>query len=232
MGTFVVILVSLAGCVSPTSSPATSSEKIDFAVDHIEESERTIATIGLLSGKASWKDVTILWNGKAYAFGPAASLAERWFQVAGRKDASDRIENGDKVSLPAAGLGTVKFVESLTGRTITMYDAMIPDNRRPATPLLMEPTNGATGVTLTPAWRWGDVLDPSGTSYTLEWSIDPLFTIPMSASKTRLTTPMWSAEPGDKLGEGQTYYWRVAAADGAGNVGAWSEVWSFTTAGA
>ncbi|MBI4394104.1 MAG: hypothetical protein HY556_09970 [Euryarchaeota archaeon] len=229
-GPCIGLLVVLGGCVSPAGNVGNAAKDIGFALTHVEESERTIATLSGVTGEATWADVNILWNGKVYKFGAVASYTERWFQVEGRKDASAPIENGDKVAILAAGLGTVQFMEANSNRVIASYETMIPDNKKPLAPVPVEPANGASGVSLTPAWQWTQVADPSGVSYTLEWSLDPLFTIPLTTSKSRLTAPTSDTEPSEKLRDGQTYYWRVAATDGAGNQGAWSEAWSFATA--
>ncbi len=64
-------------------------------------------------------------------------------------------------------------------------------------------------------FRWEDVSDPSGVTYTLELGTN-IKVWPPTAIKSGLTTPtcIIRLEPG-------TYYWRVKAIDGAGNESGW-----------
>lgn len=97
------------------------------------------------------------------------------------------------------------------------------DSTQPPTPNLSSPANGAyTGSA--PTLDWTDVSDFSGVTYTVQVDNDAGFgSIDRQASG--LASSTWAVSPA--LPDG-TWYWRARAVDGAGNLGAWSSVWSFT----
>lgn len=100
------------------------------------------------------------------------------------------------------------------------------DNTPPHTPSLISPTNGASMTDNTPLFDWSDVTDPSGVTYDLSIARDGGF-VSIVLSKNGLTASTYTLTPAEALVAGK-YYWRVRAVDGAGNVGSWSENWSFT----
>ena len=99
-----------------------------------------------------------------------------------------------------------------------------PDNIPPPAPSLVSPDNEAVTTDNTPTFTWTSVSDPSGVTCTLQYSTNSTFgtgTITV-ASITNNTYAVLSALPDN------TYYWRVRATDGVGNVGGWSCIWHFT----
>jgi hypothetical protein len=100
------------------------------------------------------------------------------------------------------------------------------DNTLPPTPSLILPTNGASMTDNTPLFDWSDVSDPSGVTYDLSIARDAGF-VSTALLKNDITTSTYALIPAEALEPGE-YYWRVRAVDGAGNVGLWSENWSFT----
>jgi len=100
------------------------------------------------------------------------------------------------------------------------------DTTPPPTPLLISPTNGANITDNTPPLDWSDVSDPSGVTYDVSIAGDAGF-VSIVLQKTGLTASAYELTSAEALAAG-TYYWRARAVDGAGNVGSWSENWSFT----
>lgn len=84
----------------------------------------------------------------------------------------------------------------------------------PPSPQLISPDNGTMTADNTPTFDWSDVYDPSGVTYDFE--IVNVFI------KVGLIQSSYTLEDSEALPDG-TYYWRVRAVDGAGNVGNWSE---------
>ncbi len=91
----------------------------------------------------------------------------------------------------------------------------------PSAPALAAPSNGATGVSTSPALSWN--ASAGAANYTVQVSTNPNFSSTVVNATTASTT--YSA-PG--LAGNTTYYWRVNAQNSAGTSG-WSAVWSFTT---
>jgi len=100
------------------------------------------------------------------------------------------------------------------------------DNTPPSTPSLVSPTNGANITDNTPPLDWSEVSDPSGVTYDVSIARDAGF-VSIVLQKTGLTASTYELTQAEALAAG-TYYWRARAVDGAGNVGSWSENWSFT----
>jgi hypothetical protein len=100
------------------------------------------------------------------------------------------------------------------------------DNTPPPTPSLISPTNGENMIDNTPLFNWSDVNDPSGVTYELSIANDAGF-VSIVLAKSGLTLSTYKLISDEALPAG-TYYWRIRAIDGAGNVGSWSENWSFT----
>lgn len=91
----------------------------------------------------------------------------------------------------------------------------------PAVPTLVEPSNGAKDVSASPVLDWSDV--DGATGYLLMVGTNTWFgtkVIDTTVSGTSSYTPTAALTPG-------TYYWKVAATNGAGTSN-WSPTWSFT----
>jgi len=100
------------------------------------------------------------------------------------------------------------------------------DNTPPSIPSLISPTNGASMIDNTPLFDWSDVSDSSGVTYDLSIARDAGF-VSTALLKNGITASTYTLISAEALVTGK-YYWRVRAVDGAGNVGSWSENWSFT----
>jgi hypothetical protein len=96
------------------------------------------------------------------------------------------------------------------------------DTRPPGTPWLIWPWNDMVIRDNTLLFVWFPVYDTSDVTYTLQVSAKPTFTNPIERSN--LTSIFYRLNI--MLPNG-TYYWRVRAVDGAGNVGNWSNAWRF-----
>jgi PGF-pre-PGF domain-containing protein len=100
------------------------------------------------------------------------------------------------------------------------------DNTPPPTPSLVLPANGANITDNTPLLDWFDVSDPSGVTYDIFIARDAGFAS-SALQKTGLAASTYELTPAEALAAG-AYYWCVRAVDGVGNIGSWSEDWSFT----
>ena len=93
----------------------------------------------------------------------------------------------------------------------------------PAAPMLISPTNGATGLVQPVTLTWNAV--SSAYCYTVQVSIDTAFSTAIAMTfttrDTRLQTP--------PLRYGTLHYWHVRALSSTGIAGSWSAEWSFTT---
>lgn len=101
----------------------------------------------------------------------------------------------------------------------------IMDTKVPPVPILLSPGVGAK-VGAEVHLDWGDVIDPSGVSYTLQLASDAGFTSIILERKGLLNSEYKVS--GDELAsaKGQVY-WRVQAVDGASNEGEWTPSGSF-----
>lgn len=93
----------------------------------------------------------------------------------------------------------------------------------PAAPTLVSPANGATSQALQPTFMWNAV--SGADSYSLEVATDAGFSN-VVITESGLTGTNYT--PTSDLNSVTTYYWRVQAANGAGN-SPYSTVYSFTT---
>ncbi len=100
------------------------------------------------------------------------------------------------------------------------------DEIPPPAPSPISPPNGTNITDNTPLLDWSDISDPSGVTYNLSIARDAGFGL-IALQKADLTASTYELTPAEALAIG-TYYWRAHAMDGVGNVGAWSEIWSFT----
>lgn len=131
-------------------------------------------------------------------------------------------------SVPAAPAG---------GHTILVTDgdntrqlAFTIESEPPSIPLSRLPADGAM-VSSRLAIDWSDAEDPSQpVSYTLEIASEPGFAAPL-LRKTGLFESQYNLSANETLKAGSQpviFFWRTRATDAAGNVGGWSEVWSFS----
>jgi len=100
-----------------------------------------------------------------------------------------------------------------------------PDNVPPPAPSLISPADGDNITDNTPFLDWSDVSDPSGVTYDLSIARDAGFTS-IVLQKDNPTASAYELTSAEALAV-DTYYWHVRGVDGAGNVGSWSENWSF-----
>jgi hypothetical protein len=92
-----------------------------------------------------------------------------------------------------------------------------------AAPVLISPSDGATGVSLSPTLMWN--ASSGATSYLREVATDSFFVSMVLSDTITSTSGLVNG-----LSNSMVYYWRVKAANGAGS-SAWSTVWDFTTVG-
>jgi hypothetical protein len=94
----------------------------------------------------------------------------------------------------------------------------------PSAPVLTSPSNGSTGVSLTPALTWNTVTYAE--TYRVQVSIDSLFGTPLwDTTGVAITS---ATVPAGKLTGLTKYYWRVNATNVTGTSG-WSTIWNFRT---
>jgi hypothetical protein len=92
-------------------------------------------------------------------------------------------------------------------------------------PVLVAPSNGATGVVTGPTLQWGTVT--GALTYAVQVSTSAAFAT-LTANQAGLTVASY---PITGLANGTTYYWEASATNGTGT-SVWSTVWSFTTGSA
>ncbi|UCD63461.1 MAG: discoidin domain-containing protein [Candidatus Zixiibacteriota bacterium] len=130
--------------------------------------------------------------------------------------------NGDYTRSP----DSVEMTAYYDGRTWLYYGASLvagPSCPPPPPPSLAGPSNGSSGLEepILLAWNSSSGAD----NYQVQVDDIPYFA---NQEVNQQTAGLTYSVTG--LAEGTTYYWRVRAADTCG-WGAWSQVWSFTTAG-
>ena len=92
-----------------------------------------------------------------------------------------------------------------------------------AAPVIISPSDGATGISTHPTLVWAQVAGAS--SYQVQLSSDRQFrTIVLEMTDVRETSVGLSS-----LTPKSDYYWRVRGADSTGGLSDWSVEWSFTT---
>jgi len=95
------------------------------------------------------------------------------------------------------------------------------DTETPAAPSLLEPADSSLTNDNTPTFRWTEVIDASGVTYTIQVDNDADFTSPevdVPGLTENAYTPSALAD--------ENFSWRVRAVDGANNVGDWSIIWT------
>lgn len=93
---------------------------------------------------------------------------------------------------------------------------------------LVSPANGNSTSDTTPSFDWDEAVDRSLVSYEIQADNGGSEFPSPEVNEAGLTTSDFT--PSGSLAAG-TYAWRVRATDAAGNVGAWSETFSFTITG-
>lgn len=94
----------------------------------------------------------------------------------------------------------------------------------PPAPMLLSPSNGATGASLTPNLDWGDATGAA--SYTVQVSTNSGFSSTV-VNQSGLTSSGYTV-PNGVLNNGTMYYWRANATNNIGT-SSWSSVFNFTT---
>lgn len=90
------------------------------------------------------------------------------------------------------------------------------DHTPPSPPILLLPTDNRITNDPTPAFSWEDDPAEASLDYSLLVSLDTLFPAG-PATQTYTVTNQWTLEPGDPLPDGIPVFWKVLAADAAGN---------------
>lgn len=101
----------------------------------------------------------------------------------------------------------------------------------PETPILLEPADGATNVSLTPTLRASAFDHPEELAHvSSQWQVDVAedFSDPVWDSG-QVAASVQTIVPADRLAHEVTYHWRVRYRDAAGQWSPWSGAFSFTT---
>ncbi len=93
----------------------------------------------------------------------------------------------------------------------------------PPTPTLSSPTNGLTGVSISPTLSWN--ASAGAATYELQVSTDPTFTTTFYDNSSLTGT----SQAISGLSNNTLYYWRVDATNAGGTSGWSTPTWSFTT---
>jgi hypothetical protein len=124
-----------------------------------------------------------------------------------------------------SGTGTYSMTVNVTTLVTSAPPPPPGDTVPPPTPSLVSPVSGANITDNTPLFDWSDVSDPSGVTYDMSIARDAGF-VSIALQKTGLTASTYELTPAEALAAG-AYFWRARAVDGVGNIGSWSENWSF-----
>lgn len=232
-----LVATAFAGCLGGDDGGATQDGATDDEPERSlsitsrgTDSERARASVSEAAGDVAYEDLVVTVNGDLYEFGAEASYADATYSANGVRTGSTLASEGDVLQVPAAGTVTVAFRDQQTGTVWASYETTVPDETAPGSPELASPENGKSGVSRQPTFEWQAVADPSGLTYTLQVSLDQTFSQEAVVQEYQdLTSSQFEMRQDDELLPGQTYYWHVQATDAAGNAGAWSPTWSFTT---
>jgi alpha-tubulin suppressor-like RCC1 family protein len=142
------------------------------------------------------------------------------------KNFRDNIEQV-RVDNPAAGMWSIEVSGIYVPQgpqtfSITASAALCPT----VPPTLSAPSNGATGVPVTPLLDWDDV--SGAASYDVQVATSAAFTT--IAASASVSTSSWNVTPA--LSAGSTYYWRVRTVQSCGGSSPWSATRSFSTCSA
>lgn len=136
-------------------------------------------------------------------------------------DASGSFAKSFTVPKSKAGSHTIRVEDGLKNEAKVVFTM---ENTAPPVPRLVSPGNNASVSIIgnsTPTFRWADVTDPSGITYSLQINIVQDFSQPL-LEKADLTTSNYTLTKEEALPRGE-YYWRVQAIDGASNASNWSQ---------
>ncbi len=143
---------------------------------------------------------------------------------------ADQTQGGTSYTVSGLTQGTTYYwrvrAESLvltSSWSSTWSFSTAPGVSPPATPVLVSPANGATGVGNPVTLTWNG--SSGATSYSLQIATDANFTSIVTAPSGITAT----SQQVSGLSSGTMYYWRVEAVNSAGT-SSWSGAWSFTTA--
>ncbi len=157
------------------------------------------------SGGTNWYQTASGWNGSR-TWVTASHLLSG---MAGKSSVIIRIRLTSDSSVTMGGIGIDMFTINLAGATLSV-------------PTLTAPTNGATGVALSPTLTWTSVA--CATAYDIQVATDPVFTNLVSditgSSGTSLTV--------GPLSGSTLHYWRVRGTRSP-ITGNWSATSTFTT---
>jgi hypothetical protein len=144
-------------------------------------------------------------------------------------------------SLPALSLGknVIRYWDSSAGPKMVRIAHRWKEvnDRRPPGKIqnALSPSNGGEVETLEPTLSWADAIYPDATDKVADyqvmvslrpdcrWPISPTLYQNVGSAK-----PEWKV-PASFLNPGTSYYWKVRARDGRGDIGAWSSVFQFRT---
>ena len=111
---------------------------------------------------------------------------------------------------------------------------VVGDNTPPPAPSLVSPDNGAVLLDNTPTFEWTSVSDPSGVTYQIQIDNDADFSSPVYSAENMPPITTHTLPDENALGMSAIpfikYFWHVRAVDGVGNIGDWSEEWTFFNA--
>jgi len=148
------------------------------------------------------------------------------------------IGGGDEIYLQGNPLSTDSlniYIPELQARGVAVYYS---PNNSPAQPSNVSPTDGATGVSLTPALQSSDFLDfytyGGDTHAASRWQITATpgdYSSPVFDSDTDTSNLTSITIPSGILDYATTYYWHVQYLDSGGAWSGWSAETSFTTEG-
>jgi len=142
------------------------------------------------------------------------------------KAAFGGIATFSNLSINNAGPGytLVATAAGLTSATSSSFNVTAPTPPTPGVPILLTPTNNATGQTTTPTLDWNN--SPNATSYDVQVATDAGFTSIVSGQTNQTAT---SFVPVPALLANTTYYWRARGRN-SGGVSAFATAFSFSTA--
>ncbi|HOJ04534.1 MAG TPA: S8 family serine peptidase [Bacteroidota bacterium] len=203
------------------------------------------STTGRFTTKAREPEPPILQS-PAHQSSPPAPVELRWKSVAGAMRYRVQVStNGSftEVVLDSSGIQSTSLVAALLAANFPYYWHVSASNGigsspwsetwsytprvvPPAAPMLIDPANAALNVPLPVPLRWHAV--DGASRYDVQVSLSPQCLAPyaLERSDVRDTTLLATA-----LQSGTTYYWRARASN-LGGSGAWSTIWSFSTASA
>ena len=188
--------------VSPTSGTTTTT--FNYSVKYTDpDDDKPASNFLYIDGTSSSmiKKSGTFSSGASYEFSTSALSA-------GGHNYYFSFDDGQGHSVRLPGSGTY------SGPTVT--------EPTPNPPILVSPSNGATGVSTDPTLNWN--ASSGATSYILQVHDNSSFTSPVH-EETGITSTQRQISG---LSNNTTYYWRISASNSSGT-SAWSSTWNFTT---